>query len=70
MIHFSKAGLLALRGPKVRALECGSSATAFPLPGRPMFPNKGGSSAAALQGDLRSRISNDPIILLNRGGSQ
>jgi hypothetical protein len=70
MRHFSNAGLLALRGPKVRALECGSAATAFPLPGPPMFPNKGGSSAAALQGELRSRISNDLIILLNRGGSQ
>jgi hypothetical protein len=70
MRHFSNAGLLALRGPKVCALECGSAATAFPLPGPPMFSNKGGSSAAALQGELRSRIPNDPIILLNRGGSQ
>jgi iron complex transport system substrate-binding protein len=35
------------RGPKVRALECGSAATAFPLPGPPMFPNKGGRLATA-----------------------
>jgi hypothetical protein len=70
MRHFSDAGLLALRGPKVRALESGSAATAFPLPGPPMLPDKGGSSAAALQGELRSRISNDPIILLNRGERQ
>jgi hypothetical protein len=70
MRHFSNAGLLALRGPKVRALECGSAATAFPLPGLLMSPNKAGSSATALHGELRSRFSNDPIILLNRGGSQ
>jgi hypothetical protein len=66
MRHFSNA----VRGPKVRALECGSAATAFPLPGPPIFANKGGSSAAALQGELRGRISNVSIILLNRGGSQ
>ena len=70
MRHFSNIGPLALRGPKVRALECSSAATAFPLLAPPMLPNKNGSSAAALHGELRSRISNVPIILLNRGGSR
>jgi len=70
MRHFSNLGPLVLRGPKVRALECGSAATAFLLPGPPLLPNKGGSSARALQGELRSRISNVPNLLLNRGGKQ
>ena len=54
----------ALRGPKVRALECGSAATAFanasprrPTP-KPNIPaREGGSSAATLQGGLRLRRS-------------
>jgi hypothetical protein len=66
MRHFSNV----VRGPTAGDLECGSAATAFPLPGPPIFANKGGSSTAALQGELRARISNVSIILLNRGGSQ